>query len=257
MILQRRWNRTAPVHTVDHFVPDLEMEKILNIFINTFLFRFAGDLKELSIDQVDENAAIESYRDLRSKIDEINLCITELLELRKAIEPVCSWSEAEQRKEQLVNRRDELSAQKREIEQQITERQQAEDTLQKQMQELTGDLSELQKEQKDIDARLNALYTEQKEFEDTSKLKRFFKFLFPETAALLKKYVSSEQIRDFIQDERTLRASNYAQMKRVESQLKQKAPSALEYKTKFLSKRKRLTFVLRRVKISLKNSKCS
>ena len=30
-----------------------------------------------------------------------------------------------------------------------------------------------------------------------------------------------------------------------------------EYKTKFLSKRKRLTFVLRRVKISLKNSKCS
>lgn len=46
--------------------------------------------------------------------------------------------------------------------------------------------------------------------------------MFPETAALLKKYVSSEQIRDFIQDERTLRASNYAQMKRVESQLKQK-----------------------------------
>lgn len=196
--------------------------KNIEHFYKYFFIPFCRYLKELSIDQVDENAAIESYRALRSKIDEINLCITELLELRKAIEPVCSWSEAEQRKEQLVNRRDELSAQKREIEQQITERQQAEDTLQKQMQELTGDLSELQKEQKDIDARLNALYTEQKEFEDTSKLKRFFKFLFPETAALLKKYVSSEQIRDFIQDERTLRASNYAQMKRVESQLKQK-----------------------------------
>ena len=151
--------------------------KNIEHFYKYFFIPFCRYLKELSIDQVDENAAIESYRALRSKIDEINLCITELLELRKAIEPVCSWSEAEQRKEQLVNRRDELSAQKREIEQQITERQQAEDTLQKQMQELTGDLSELQKEQKDIDARLNALYTEQKEFEDTSKLKRFFKFL--------------------------------------------------------------------------------
>lgn len=192
-------------------------------FYTSFFKNFCDYLESKIITDEEAETIRISYTELHTKLCSLNQEISDLLAFRAQFKSFSSLKDINARQHSLKEKVELLESQKIQYEGQISECRQTVSRIGDHLHVAKQNLMNIEQQMADLDEHLHMLYSDLKEYENISGVKRYLSFLFPKVRTIQRKYGSSEQIRDTIQEERDVRQKHQTHRNEISRDIAQKA----------------------------------
>ena len=184
------------------FCARLGKSKNVEDFYENFYANFRNYLNDAEISKKDARLICDEYGNIRDELSRLNDKISTIVMQKNKFPNISSHDELGREIQQLEISIDEIKEHINQLESQHAIKNQRKSLLESSIAESSKKKSEAQKQFQNMESHIRTLYADLQEYENISNTKRGLSFLFPKTRSLLKKYGSSQQIKDEIQNYR-------------------------------------------------------